>query len=108
MQIPDDMQGVTLMPLFNNTASDWRKSLYYHYYEAGEHNVPRHYGVRTDRYKLIHYSDTDEWELFDLDKDPQELKSVYDDPAYGKVRADLHEELKRLQRRYNTPEQSAK
>jgi len=104
LPIPADMQGVSLMPLFTDTATKWRKSLYYHYYEKGEHHVPEHYGVRTDRYKLIYYPATNEWELFDLDKDPHELKSVYDDPAYANVRADLHKELKKLQKQYDTPE----
>ena len=66
------------------TPADWRKSVYYHYYEFPQpHHVQPHYGVRTDRYKLIHFYTIDEWELFDLENDPHELKSVYDDPAYA-------------------------
>ena len=64
------MQGRSLLPVFENTADNWRDGLYYHYYEyPGFHMVKRHYGVRTDRYKLIHfYYDIDEWELYDLEK----------------------------------------
>ena len=59
-----------------------------------------HYGVRTDRYKLIHFYTIDAWELFDLEKDPHELKSVYDDPAYAAIVADMKNELKRLMEQY--------
>jgi len=71
VSVPADMQGTSLKPLLNGkTPYAWRKSIYYHYYERGEHHVPAHEGIRTDRYKLIHFYDTDEWELFDLEKDP--------------------------------------
>ncbi|MCE9545100.1 MAG: sulfatase [Planctomycetia bacterium] len=100
--IPPDMQGASLVPLLRGkTPDDWRKSIYYHYYEAGgEHNVPAQYGVRTDRYKLIHYPQEDLWELFDLDNDPHELKSNYGDPAQAAVQAKLGEELARLRTLY--------
>ena len=98
-QQPDDMQGRSIVPLLKGqTPTDWRKSLYYHYYQyPGEHSVYRHYGVRTARHKLISYYDVDEWELYDLEKDPREMKNVYSDPAYAKVRDELKAELKRLQ-----------
>ncbi len=105
VNVPQEMQGESLLPIFRGkTPRDWRKSLYYHYYEKGEHSVPRHYGVRTDRYKLIHYPDLNEWELFDLDKDPQEMKSVYGSAKYKKIQTKMHAELKRLQEQYQTPE----
>ena len=104
LPIPEDMQGVSLLPLLTGDEVKWRTSLYYHYYESGEHNVPIHYGVRTDRYKLIYYPATNEWELFDLQKDPHEIKSVYDDPAYAQIRGQMHNELRRLQEYYRTPE----
>jgi len=98
--IPGDIQGRSLVPILQGrTPADWRKSFYYHYYEyPGVHKVRRHYGVVTDRYKLVHfyYSDVDYWELFDLQKDPHELLSVYDRPEYAAVQKDLHAELKRL------------
>jgi len=63
--------------------------------------VKRHYGVRTDRYKLIHfYYDIDEWELYDLDKDPDEMNNVYNDPEYADVRDKLHTKLKELREKY--------
>jgi arylsulfatase A-like enzyme len=63
--------------------------------------VKRHYGVRTDRYKLIHfYYDVDEWEMYDLEKDPHEMKSVYDDPTYASVQKNLHKRLTELRTQY--------
>jgi arylsulfatase A-like enzyme len=101
-KIPEDMQGRSIVPLLKGqTPSDWRKSLYYHYYEyPSEHKTHRHYGVRTDSYKLIYYNDDKQWELFDLEKDPHEMKSVYDDPNYKQIQDDLKAELKRLQEEY--------
>jgi arylsulfatase A-like enzyme len=102
---PGDMQGRSLLPLLEGKEVEWRDALYYHYYEyPGPHSVKRHYGVRTDRYKLIHfYNDIDEWELYDLENDPQEMKSVYGDPAYAEVQAQLHQRLKELQEQYQDP-----
>ena len=104
--VPADMQGRSLKPLLmNKTPKDWRRSIYYHYYEyPGPHSVRRHYGVRTDRHKLIHFYELDEWELYDLKKDPKELRSVYGDPAYAKIRDELAAELKRLRTLYKVPE----
>ncbi len=101
-EIPDDMQGQSLVPLFKNkTAKDWRQSIYYQYYEfPGYHSVRRHYGVRTDRYKLIYYYNFNEWELFDLNNDPDELKSVYNDPKYSDIVKELKTELERLRKHY--------
>jgi N-acetylglucosamine-6-sulfatase len=101
---PPDVQGRSLKPLLGGKVpADWRRSLYYHYYEQGGHNVPRHEGVRTDRCKLIHYYDTDEWEFFDLDKDPREMKSVLSDPDYAAKVAELKAELERLKKEYQVP-----
>ena len=101
--IPADMQGRSLRPVLRGrTPRDWRKSIYYHYYEyPGAHSVKRHYGVRTDRYKLIHfYHDIDEWELYDMKNDPDELRNVFGDPKYADVVKDLTTELKRLRAMY--------
>ena len=63
--------------------------------------VKRHYGVRTDRYKLIHfYYDIDEWELYDLEKDPREMKNVYGDPSYAVVQKNMHERLTETRTKY--------
>ncbi len=102
VQPPADMQGRSIVPLLKGQSpGDWRKSIYYHYWEfPAVHMVNRHYGVRTDRYKLIYYYELKEWELFDLKKDPQELRSVYDDPSYADTVKELQAELKRLQAVY--------
>jgi arylsulfatase A-like enzyme len=88
--------------LSGETPANWRKSMYYHYYEyPGWHMVKRHYGVRTERYKLIHfYHDIDAWEMYDLQTDPNELNNVYTDPDYADVRAKLQKELKKLRAQY--------
>jgi arylsulfatase A-like enzyme len=106
--IPAEMQGRSLVPVLQGkTPADWRKSFYYHYYEyPGPHSVRRHYGVVTDRYKLVHFygPDVDEWELFDLQRDPRELKSVYGQPDYAAVQKELNEELAKLRKELNVTE----
>jgi arylsulfatase A-like enzyme len=100
---PADMQGASMRPLLSGeTPANWRKSMYYHYYEyPGWHMVKRHYGVRTERYKLIHfYHDIDAWEMYDLQADPDELNNVYTDPDYADVLAKLQKELKKLRAQY--------
>ena len=106
VEVPDDIQGRSLKPLFlGETPEDWRTSHYYQYYEyPGYHCVERHYGVRTERYKLIHFYTRDEWELFDLETDPMEMNSVYDDDAYAETVAELKMELTRLREHYAVPE----
>ncbi|NQU26213.1 MAG: sulfatase [Candidatus Nealsonbacteria bacterium] len=101
-EIPADMQGESLVPVLEgNTPDDWRKAVYYRYYEyPAVHMVHKHYGVRTARHKLIFFHEIDEWELFDLQKDPREMKSVYADPAYAGVVAELKTELQRLRKQY--------
>lgn len=101
-KIPNDMQGMSLLPLFSNKNSNWRDALYYHYYEyPGIHMVKRHFGVRTERYKLIHfYYDVDEWELYDLEKDPEELNNVYNNPEYKLVQQEMHKRLDELRIQY--------
>jgi arylsulfatase A-like enzyme len=100
---PGAMQGRSFWPLLlGRSAAGWPASFYYHYYEfPAVHMAKRHYGVRTTRYKLIHfYYDIDAWELYDLEKDPLELRNVYDDAAYAPVRRGLEAELRRLQAFY--------
>jgi len=103
--VPSDMHGVSLVPLLKGEhPADWRQSLYYHYYEyPAEHMVKRHYGVRTDRYKLIHfYNDIDVWELYDLQNDPHELHNIYADADPALIDS-LKAELLKLQEQYNDP-----
>ena len=100
---PDDMQGESFRELTTgNKVEGWRDAIYYHYYEyPSVHMVKRHYGVRTDRYKLIHfYYDIDEWEMYDLQEDPNEMNSVYNDPSYSEIQAMLHDKLNELRIKY--------
>jgi arylsulfatase A-like enzyme len=105
--LPADLQGRSLRPvLAGRVPADWRTSFYYHYYEyPGGHNVPRHYGVVTDRYKLFHFYERPfaYWTLIDRQTDPDELKNVYDDPAYAATRRTLHAELDRLRTELKVP-----
>ncbi|MCA9085593.1 MAG: DUF4976 domain-containing protein, partial [Planctomycetaceae bacterium] len=102
-EVPSDMQGASLVPLLQgNTPANWRDSLYYHYFEfPAVHMVARHNGVRTRQHKLIHFYQFGEWELYDLQKDPEELTNVYGQPEYAQVTADLKAQLIALQKQYN-------
>ena len=106
--IPKDMQGRSLVPLLKGERpSNWRDSFYYHYYEYPvPHRVRPHYGVVTDRYKLVHYynTDVDEWELLDREKDPLEVRNFYKDPEYADTVKRLHSELERLRKEVKEPE----
>lgn len=104
VNIPEEMQGNSFKSIaLGKKPDDWRKSMYYHYYEYphGWHSVRRHYGIRTERYKLIHfYDDPDHWELYDLKQDPHEIKNIYHDPGSSEVVSDLKRQLVALQQRY--------
>ena len=106
--VPASMQGRSLVPILRGqTPADWRKSFYYHYYEwPTPHHVRPHYGVLTDRYTLVRfYGTTDEYsELFDREKDPMQMKSVYNDPAYAKTKTELEAEMARLRQELKVPE----
>jgi arylsulfatase A-like enzyme len=110
--LPEAFQGRSFRPLLQGvTPSDWRDGMYYRYWmHKAHHNVYAHYGIRTKQHKLIYYyadalgqagaideTYEPEWELFDLEADPHELRSVYDDPAYAEVQDALTKELHRLQ-----------
>ncbi|MFV9484200.1 sulfatase [Christiangramia sp. ASW11-125] len=103
-EIPEKMQGKSLMPLLSNSEENktFRNAIYYHYYDfPAFHMVKRHYGIRTDRYKLIHfYDDIDEWELYDLETDPKEMENLYGDQKYADIQKKLHLELEKLQKNY--------
>jgi len=102
-EIPSDMQGLSLVPLLKaEQPADWRKSIYYHYYEyPSVHMVPRHYGVRTETHKLMYFYQFDEWEFYDLVNDPDELTNEYENPAYSDKVTELKAELKRLRTQYD-------
>ncbi len=104
---PATMQGQSIVPILKGDVDDasFRDAIYYHYYEyPAPHRVPAHYGVRTERYKLIRYPMYDGWELFDLAVDPDEMVSVYDAPGYEPVREELMARLKELQEAYGDTE----
>ncbi|WP_241676448.1 sulfatase family protein [Bremerella volcania] len=103
LEIPEEIQGRSLVPILKGKPTEWRESLYYAYYELGEHAVPQHFGVRTKRYKLIHFPVTEEWNLFDLQSDPNEMISIYDDPAAQPIRDSLTKEYYRLREFYEAP-----
>ena len=101
--IPSDIQGRSLKPVLEHNGkapANWRDAVYYHYFEYPSwHSVKRHYGIRTSRYKLIHfYNDVDEWEMYDLKKDPHEMKSIYNDPKYIRVKEEMHKKLEELRK----------
>ena len=100
---PDEVQGRSIVPLLKGQRDGWRESLYYAYYELGEHAVPQHFGVRTMDHKLIYFPKTNEWNLFDLNADPEEMISVHDKPEYAKVRQALTDEFHRLRKEYEAP-----
>lgn len=103
---PEEMQGESFLPLLKGEeVPEWRHSLYYHFYEyPAEHAVRRHFGVRTDRYKLIHYyNDFNAWEMFDLQEDPNEMHNIYGQPGTEEITKKLKAELSRLQEYYDDP-----
>ena len=104
---PADMQGHSLVPLLRGeTPADWRTSFYYHYYEYPRwHKVRPHYGVVTDRYKLVHYykPDLDEWELYDRERDPLETKNFVHDAEYAEAVEELKHEIIRLREELKLP-----
>jgi arylsulfatase A-like enzyme len=111
IEIPSDMQGRSMVPLLKGRHPlNWRKEHYYHYYEyPGSHMVKRHYGISTEKYKLVHYYyDIDEWELYDRESDPLEMKNYYSDPAYASVKKKLHKRLEKLMIRYQDSEELAR
>ncbi|MGM5468812.1 sulfatase family protein [Flavobacteriaceae bacterium LMO-SS05] len=102
--IPEDMQGKSLRPLLEGTMNndDFRDAVYYHYYDfPAFHMVKKHYGVRTKRYKLMHfYDDIDTWELYDLEEDPKEIHNQIDNPKYDDIEEKLRLKLSELEVQY--------
>jgi len=108
--IPNEVQGESLVPLLKGkTPDNWRKSLYYHYYEyPGWHMVHRHEGAYDGRYKLMNFYDLNEWELYDLEKDPNEMKNQIDNPEYTDVGKDMKAALEKLRVQYKVPSNQPK
>jgi arylsulfatase A-like enzyme len=109
VEIPAEIQGESMKPILAGEKNvEWRDGIYYHYYEfPNEHMVKRHYGIRTDRYKLIHfYNDIDEWELYDLKTDPHEMNNLIDSKDHAALIDSLKTELVKLQEKYNDTDRS--
>lgn len=104
-EIPGEMQGRSMVPMLQaqgQPTASWRDAIYYAYYEnAAVHNVPVHDGVRTARYKLMFFPRTREWNLFDLEKDPQEMVSVHADPEYAAILAGMQKRYRDLRQFYD-------
>jgi len=105
VEVPDTMQGESLVPFFDGGAPErWRDAVYYHYQQRDQgrtsHTVAPHYGVRTARHKLMHLYDTDDWELYDLERDPDEVRNLADDPAHAELRAALTQKLQQLRAQF--------
>jgi len=105
VSVPEAIQGRSLVPVLQDAGrapADWRRAIYYAYYEnAAVHNVPLHDGVRTRNLKLMFFPRTREWQLFDLERDPLELSSLHDDPAYAARLAGLQKRYRDLRRFYD-------
>ena len=109
VEIPDEIQGKSLKPILAEEKNmEWRDGIYYHYYEyPNEHAVKRHYGIRTDRYKLIHfYNDIDEWELYDLETDPDEMNNLFHSESHSELIEELKVKLAKLQEEYDDTDRS--
>jgi len=109
VSVPKSMHGESMVPLLRGaTPRGWRDAIYYHYQmeepqTRTAHLVAKHYGIRTDTHKLIHFYESDTWELYDLTNDPHEITNQYDDPKRAKVIAELKLELRTLQTRFGDP-----
>jgi arylsulfatase A-like enzyme len=93
VKIPASMQGVSLRSLLRGQVPDgWRTGIFYAYYAR----APMHWGIRTQRYKLIHFPHTDEFEFYDLKFDPREMRNVANDPDYRTTIGATGEQLSAL------------
>ncbi|MEC5164489.1 arylsulfatase A-like enzyme [Flavobacterium sp. PL11] len=103
--IPKDEQGESMLPLFTDKKAKGRDAIYYHYYENGEHSVSPHFGIRTDRYKLVRfYKRVNSWELYDLKKDPNEMNNIYGQKKYKKITDELTVKMDQLINQYEDKE----
>lgn len=107
LEVPQDMQGRSFLPILKGeNVSDWRESLYYHYHHSGAYNLPKIEGVRGDRYKLVRYYDHprlklgEQWELFDLEKDPKEMQSLHQNPEYAGIMKEMQQKLHDVRLQY--------
>lgn len=108
IEAPEEMQGESFRKLVSGETDEWRDAVYYTYYEyPSVHMVKRHHGVATDRYKLMHfYYDIDEWEMYDLQEDPNEMNNIYDDPEYAEVQEMMHQKFDELRSYYGDSDEN--
>ncbi len=106
IKAPDWMQGISLKSLLTGKQPSLpRKYLYYHYYEfARDHTVIPHLGIRGDRYKLIYFYTVNEWEFYDLQKDPQEQRNLIRSAAHQKIIQNMKAELVKVRNLYDDHE----
>jgi arylsulfatase A-like enzyme len=98
VEIPKAIQGRSWVPVFKDPAAEFRKDWLYEYYEyPAEHRVRKHRGIRTEEWKLIHYYEApEEFELYDLKKDPTERVNLYGKPGFAERAAQLKARLGEL------------
>jgi len=105
-EVPDGLHGRSFVPVLRGgTPSDWRQSVYYRYFSEISHNVAQHYGVVTPRFTLFYLPETGDWQLFDHENDPHQLRNVFDDPAHAGTVKELQAELTRLREHYGDTEE---
>lgn len=100
LEPPETMLGASLLPLFEDETTPWRDRLLYEYFRADRGpGVPTMLGVRTERWKYVHYPELpdDIDELYDLKTDPLELRNLFADPEYavtlGELQGALQQQL---------------
>lgn len=101
-------RGESIRALVSGKTTKWRDAVYYTYYEyPSVHMVKRHYGIATERYKLMHfYYDIDEWELYDLETDPSEMKNVYGNADYAGIQEMMHKKLEELRTKFGDSDEN--
>ena len=106
MKVRANIDKQTFLPLLSREKASWKSGAYYHYYEYPDpHRVPPHFGIRTEQYTLVRfYGPDDIWELYDIKKDPQNLKNIYGAKGSEKITAELKKQLRQLIEKYKDDE----
>lgn len=100
---PTEIQGQSIVPVLEDSSKQLREAVYYAYYELGEHAVPQHFGVRTQTHKLFYLPGSDEWQMYDLENDPQEMNNVYGQSQVAVAQQALHQTYDELRKQYDAP-----